>query len=58
MTADAPDIAEALGTIDRFRQEDQALCAVIAELDRRLAELAAEGPRNGDVIRIPKWGRN
>jgi hypothetical protein len=42
MTADAQALTDALALIGQFRQENQALRTAIAELEKRVADLAAE----------------
>ncbi|MBV8382676.1 MAG: IS66 family transposase [Planctomycetaceae bacterium] len=42
MTADAQALADALALVEQLRQEDQVLRAVLAELEKRVADLVAE----------------
>ena len=42
MTADAHALAEALSLVEQLRQENQALRAVIAALEQRIADLTVE----------------
>jgi transposase len=50
MTADAHALAEDLGLVERLRQENQALRAVIAALEQRVADLAAENQTLRDQL--------
>lgn len=50
MTADAQALADALALVEQLRQENQVLRAVIAELERRVADLAAENKALRDEL--------
>jgi transposase len=50
MTADAPSLSEALAPIEQLRQENQALRAVVAALEKRIADLAAENKALRDQL--------
>ena len=50
MIADAQALADALALVEQLRQENQVLRAVIAELERRVADLAAENKALRDEL--------
>jgi hypothetical protein len=50
MTADAPSLSEALAPIERLRQENRALRAVVAALEKRIADLMAENKALRDQL--------
>ena len=50
MTADAQAPADTLALVEQLRQENQVLRAVIAELERRVADLAAENKALRDEL--------
>jgi septal ring factor EnvC (AmiA/AmiB activator) len=50
MTTDAQALADALALVEQLRQENQVLHAVIAELERRVADLAAENKALRDEL--------
>jgi transposase len=50
MTADAQTLADALALVEQLRQENRTLRAVIAELEQRVADLAAENRALGDQL--------
>lgn len=50
MTADAQALADALALVEPLRQENQALRAVLAELEQRVADLMAENKALRDQL--------
>ena len=50
MTTDAQALADALALVEQLRLENQALRAVIAELEQRVADLAAENKALRDQL--------
>jgi hypothetical protein len=50
MTPNVQAPEDVLALVERLRQENQALCAVLAELERRVADLAAENKALRDQL--------